>query len=360
MKVFGYELRIVRNSLHRQNPWWGAVQVYRPKGDIYDFAKAELLDCSKMISDRLANVEWHAKIDYVTTGRIFQFLQDNRLQIVRRLFFDGYVIIDVADMMFSDPSLRTYKGKDGVIEFRLNPTEILYTSETYEATGESDYSFARRKCRFLNTINSADQNLIENYGAMGIVSPESDSSINGANFSDDEIAAMQDEYKRKYGITFGKWTLMFVPRPARYNKIDLPISQLQLDVKRQYVLKSIYAAFGIPKELGIYFENTKYANRNEAELDMYSNTVSKWAKSFKQIAEVMYAKAVELLQKENVKLLDNEFWYDFVGVYALQEAQQKERETARTEYEFWKKVYNEQPELRETAKIRMENLIDRL
>ncbi len=360
MRLFGYDVRLVKNSTHRRQSVWDAVQVFRPRGDIYDFAKAELLDCSKMISDRLGNVEWHARIDYITTERIFSFLRDNRLQLVRRLFFDGYVIVDVADFTFSNPALRTYNTSEGLIQFRLEPTEILYTSETYEATGESDYSFARRKCRFLNTINSSDQNLIENYGAMGIVSPETDSSLNGASFSDDEIEDMQENYRKHYGITFGKWSLMFVPRPTRYSKIDLPISQLQLDVKRQYVLKSIYAAFGIPKELGIYFENTKYANRNEAELDMYSNTVTKWADSFQRLAERMYAMAVRLMQSEDVRLLDNEFWYDFVGVYALQEAQQRERESARTEYEFWKTVSAEQPAYRATAEKRMKDLIERL
>lgn len=360
MRIFGYDIRLITNSVRRDDRRLAAIQVYRPRFDMYNFAKAEILDCSKMIANRLSNVQYHAKIDYISTERIFDFLNRNRLQIVRRLWFDGFVIIDCKTMTFSRPSDRTTRSTDGVVVFNLTPTEIVYASETYESTGESDYSFAKQKCAFLNIVNSADRNLIENYGAMGVISPETDSSVNGAMLSDEEIDDMQESYRKSYGVTLGKWTLMFTPRPVKYSKIDLPISQLQLDIKRQYVLKAIYASFAIPKELSVYFESAKYANKNESELDMYSNTVTAWANAFLDIARKMYRKEREIELADGVRLMDNEFWFDIVGVYALQEAAKKEKEAAREEFEFWEKVINEYPRFAETAEKRMEDLIERI
>ena len=360
MRIFGYDIRLITNSVRRDDRRTAAIQVYRPRFDMYNFAKAEILDCSKMIANRLANVQLHAAIDYIATERIFDFLKRNRLQIVRRLWFDGFVIIDCKTMTFSRVSEKTSRSADGVVVFNLSPTEIVYASETYESTGESDYSFAKQKCAFLNIVNSADRNLIENYGAMGVISPETDNSVNGATLSEEEITDLQESYRKSYGVTLGKWTLMFTPRPVKYSKIELPISQLQLDLKRQYVLKAIYASFGIPKELSVYFESAKYANKNEAELDMYSNTVTAWANAFLDIARKMYRKEREIALADGVRLMDNEFWFDIVGVYALQEAAKKEKEAAREEFEFWKKIIEEYPRFSETAEKRMEDLIERI
>ena len=72
------------------------------------------------------------------------------------------------------------------------------------------------------------------------------------------------EYRDSYGITLGKWSLMFVPRPVKYSKIDLPIAALQLEVKRKLRIKGyICYLWHSPKELTIYFENAKYTNKNE-------------------------------------------------------------------------------------------------
>lgn len=356
MRVFGYDIRLRKNS-DKKRTKHREVDFFAPRSCMYEFAESEVLDCQKMISSRLSNVCYHAKIDFITTNSIFKFLDSNRLQIVRRLFFDGFLIINTDTMEFVDTSYRqSVRSFDGKITFELCENEILHVSETYEATGFSDYHFLDEKLRFLNVVNSSDRNLIENYGAMGIVSPESDNSIAGAEFSENDIRELQERYSRSYGIILGKWSLMFVPKPTKYSKIDLPISQLQLSDKRLYLLKAIYAAFGIPKEISVYFESSKYANRNEAELDFYSSTIKTWADVLINIAYKIYAN----LRQTEPYLLPNEFWYDFTGVYALQEAQRTEKESAREELRFWQEVLTSMPEHAETASMRIENLIESL
>lgn len=357
MQLFGFDIRFQKRPKKHHHGRIKEIDYFAPCSSLFDFAKSEILDCQKMITSRLANMEYHAKIDFLACEDIFRFLDDNRLQYVRRMFFDGYVIVNTECMQFVDtPGRQTYRSWDGKMYFELCTNEVLQASETFEATGYSDYHFLKDKIRFLNIVNSSDMNLIENYGAMGIVSPESDNSVAGAEYSEEDIADLQERYKKSYGITLGKWQLMFTPRPTRYSPITLPIAQLQLADKRLYLLKALYAAFGIPKELSQYFENSRYSNRNEAELEFYSSTIKNWGDALLRLGEKMYN---NLLLRHDY-LMQNEFWYDFVGVYALQESQLTEKEKAREELVFWREVKTTLPEHAETADARIENLIETL
>ena len=354
MNIFGYQVKVgkSRNSKKRVS-----IDFFAPKRDRLVFSQSDLLDVQKMITDRLEKVEFSAKIDFLATKNIFEFLNANKLQIVRRIFFDGYLVVNTKTLEFVDVSARNFtKTYDGKMFFELMEGEVIYTSETFEACGKTDYEFLKDKLLFLDTVNSSDFNLIDNYGAMGIISPETDNTGLGATFDEKEIEAMQERYRDAYGVKFGKWHLWFVPKPTKYSKIDLPIAQLQLSEKRLYCLRAIYSAFGIPKELSVYFENSKYANLNEAEVMIYTNVITKWANVMLSIANSIYSE----MRKTQPFLMPNEFWFDFVGVLALQEKQMQEKENAKLDIEFWQKIKMTYPEHSETANSRIETLIENL
>ena len=352
MRIFGRE--IVLKKTERQGA--KGLPIFRWhtfSGERLDFAKSDLLDCFKKISNRLGNAEFLAKVEFIATKQIFDFLKANRLQIIQRLFFDSFVIVDCQKLEIVQKAQKTV-SLDKLL-FNLKENEVVVCSETMLATGNSDFFYLKDKLTFLNSLNSSDFNLIENYGAMGIVSPEQ-GDIQGQELDDEAIADLQTRYQKSYGISVGKWSLMFVPRPTKYTKIDLPIAQLQLSEKRLYVLKSLYSFFDIPKELSVYFENTKYANRNEAELDFYSNTITTWANIFLKIAYEIYNKK----RKTESYLLENEFWFDFRGVLALEDKKLVQRQSAREEFKFWKEVLTSMPEHSETANKRINDLIESL
>lgn len=358
MKLFGYDIRFRRAAGKATRLF--SIDVFMPQRERLVFSKSELLDCQRKISDRLANAVFtFEKSDGLSQvcGDIKDFLQRNRLQIIQRLFQDGYIILNTDDLSFSDITGRIVSSSfDGKVRIQLQGNEVVYTSETYKSTGQSDWYFLRDKIRFLDSVNSSDFNLIENYGAMGIVSPESDNSVAGAEFGQEEIEDMQREYRKSYGITVGKWQLMFVPRPVRYTPITMPVGQLQLSEKRLYCIKSLYESFGIPKELSVYFDNATYENRRQAELDMYSNTISKWARVFCEIGMLMY----DNIRSRVDFLLPNDMYFDFVGVLALKEEQQKEKQAARDELLFWEEVKARYPQHVETAEKRINDLIETL
>lgn len=354
MKILGRNIIITKNT--RQS---SGVSFFRGinnfGGETINFAISDLHDCFKKISDRLGNAVFNAKIDFLTTKQIFDFLLQNRLQIINRLFSDGYIIFDCESLDFCKRQI-SFKSIEKLY-FDLQPNEIVFVSETMQATGLTDCFFLKDKVDFLNVINSSDFNLIKNYGAMGIISPEQGADkINESIFTDAEITDMQDRYSKSYGITFGKWSLMFVPKSLKYSKIDLPISQLQLSDKRLFALQTIFSYLGIPKEISVYFENSKYANRNEAELDFYSNTISTYAKILIEIANKIYGNK----RTREPYLLVNEFWFDFIGVLALQENKLKEKESAQKEFDFWTNVKINAPIFSKIADDRIKTIIENL
>ncbi len=354
MKVFGIE--ISRGKQSAKHPRYAEIAYYTPRREVHDFAKQEIIDCQKMITSRLENAYFQAKVDFVATRNIFCWLKESKLELVNRLFFDGYVIVDCDSLAFVDVSQRTRSKTLHAIDIPINCNETVLASETYRARGHSDFHFLKQKLNYLNVLNSSDMQLIENYGAMGIISPEPDGSVAGNEYTEEDINTLQDRYKKQYGITFGKWSIMFTPRPARYQPISLPVAGLQLNEKRLYALKAIFAAFEIPKELSVYFESAKYANRNEAELDMYANTVAKWANIQLRLATLIY----DNRRLRDSYLLPNEFWYDFVGVTALAEAKKNEATRLREMFDFWNVIALQKPEFKELAETRIKDILENL
>lgn len=363
MKIFGAEIKVIRNA--RQNNGGRVLKIdyYQPKRVQLTFSNGDILYALKKITDRLSNAVFSfEKLDNLspTTNSIKGWLQANRLQIINRLFYDGYFVLSIDpnanEYLFVDNIYNRVIKEQGIAKVMLRECEVIITSETFESTGHSDAYFLRDKLRFFDAINSSDFNLIENYGAMGIVSPEADNSVAGAEFTEQDIAELQDKYQKHYGITLGKWSLMFVPRPTKYTPIQLPISQLQLSEKRLYCLKALFEALNIPKELSTYFDNSTFENRKQAELDFYSNAVSAWARVLVKVGMSIY----ENIRKRTDYLVPNELYYDFKGVLVLQEEQLKEKQAAREELAFWQTIRTTEPSQRELADKRIDDLLENL
>lgn len=363
MKFFGTEIKIVRNAHRNSGGRVLKIDYYQPKRVQLTFSDGDVLYALKKITDRLSNAVFSfEKLDNLspTTNSIKAWLQANRLQIVNRLFYDGYFILAIDteknEYCFIDNIYNRIIREQGLAKVVLRDCEIIITSETFESTGHSDAYFLRDKLRFFDAVNSSDFNLIENYGAMGIVSPEADNSVAGAEFTEQDIQELQDSYQKHYGITIGKWSLMFVPRPTKYTPIQLPISQLQLSEKRLYCLKALFEALNIPKELSTYFDNSTFENRKQAELDFYSNAVSKWAKVFCSVGMAIY----DNIRKREPYLLPNELYFDFKGVLVLQEELLKEKQAAREELTFWQTIRATEPDKKALADKRIDDLLENL
>lgn len=322
--------------------------------DCRPFAEADIQSLLMMISGRMRNVVWQDNPQLLIFDDLFKFMHDNTLKIMMSLFYDGMVTVDM-----SDPFRPCFVGERMREEELCAKDVAVVYDEIYLLEGKTRAQVLKPHIDMLNTVNDSDLNLIMNYGAMGILSPENSARTDGY-LDDEQIEEIQKDYRKKYGVRFGKWALLITRTPVRYQRIDLPIKELELHEKRKSALAEIMQYMNIPKELHAQFESAKYANRNEAELDMYGNCVTAWAWKFLEIARECY-RVARLYSNDGITYpADVELWFDIVGVPALQEAQWQEKVKAREELAMWRELRVEMPERAEEIERRINDLIENM
>lgn len=353
MRLFGWNISFYNPRKH--TPFLYGINHFVCRDSVCKpFANADVQSVLMMISNRMRNVVYDCDVKYLATESIFRFLNENVLNIIIKMFYDGFVEIDM-----SEPLSPVFSENSDCREWRDDEVIVRVYDEVYITTGKTRALTLAPQIEFIDVINDSDLNLIKNYGAMGVLSPESSTHADG--FIDDkDRKEMQEEYRKSYGVTFGKWAIFISRQPVKYQPIDLPIKQLELNEKRKVAIAEILQYMNIPKELHAFFESAKYVNRNEAELDMYGNTISAWASLFTEMASKMY-QCVRLTDRNGIGYVsDNEFWFDIVGVPALQEAQYREKQKAREELEMWKELKAEMPEKADIINKRIESIIENL
>jgi len=356
-KLFGYNFEFY--NVRRHAPVISGIDhLAWPDRDCRPFAYCDLMSAIKMITDRMRNADFNAAVDgstveFAATEKLAEFVKDNRLRVIMELFNEGAVCIDVRD-----PYEPRFLGEDEIGRDWDGGGIVTVLDDIYKATGKTMRETLRPHLDMLNTVNDSDLNLILNYGAMGILSPENSANSDGA-ISEKGKEELQDEYQKRYGARFGRWAVLITRQPVKFQRIDLPIKELELNEKRKSAMASVLQFLNIPKELHAMFESAKYANRNEAELDMYSNCVASWCQKFCEIEDACYT---EIRKADDVVGYPAgvDFYFDFVGVYALQAAQYEEKAKAREELAMWRELRAEMPEKADTIDKRINDLIESL
>lgn len=358
-RLFGYNIEFY--NVRRHAPVIsGFDHLAWPDRDCRPFAYCDLLSAVKMITDRMRNAEFNAAVDgtsveFAATEKLAEFVKDNRLRIIMSLFNEGAVTIDVRDpydpRLLGDEEAEYTKDYDGT-------GIVTVLDDIYRSTGKTMREILRPHLDMLNTVNDSDLNLILNYGAMGILSPENSANSDGV-LSEENKQKLQDEYQKRYGVRFGRWSVLITRQPVKFQHIALPIKELELNEKRKAAMASVLQFLNIPKELHAMFESAKYANRNEAELDMYSNCVASWCEKFCEIEDRCYT---EIRKADDVVGYPAgvDFYFDFAGAYALQAAQYEEKVKAREELAMWRELRAEMPEKSDVIDKRIDDLIDSL
>lgn len=353
MKIFGWNIEFYNPRRHAP-VIYGVDRFVVGDRPCRPFATADIQGVLMMITNRMRNVVYQSDPQYLVLDEVFKFLHDNALAILLKFFYDGEVVLDVSDPFHPRFVENSEKCKE------LRESDLVWVlDEVFRTTGKTRSQTLAPQIEMLNTVNDSDLNLIMNYGAMGILSPENSAQTDGY-LDDDQVDEIQKDYREKYGVRFGRWALLITKRPVKFQRIDLPIKELELSEKRKTAIAEILQYMNVPKELHAFFDSAKYANRNEAELDMYSNTVTAWAWVFVEIARRCYER-IRLNDRGNVGYpAAIDIWFDIVGVAALQEAQQKEKEKAREELKMWQELKAQMPERADEINERIEDLIENL
>lgn len=359
--LFGYTFEFYRPNVHRLG-WHGLDFSGCGSRDLLPFAEGEVKSVLMMITNRMANAEWHAQEGDPTQegGRellavtdLIKMVGEFPLLIISRMFQQGYCDFDAYTMLplGVDDGIR----RDVPEEWRGMKDRIVRVyDDVYVNTGKSRAALLAPALSMLDTVNNADLNLIDNYGAMGVLSPENSTRADGF-MDDEEKKRIQDEYSRVHGVKFGKWAMMITRNAVKYQPIELPIKALELGDKRKAAVASILQALDIPKELHALFESAKFLNMEEAERSMYSSCVTHWCDVMVRVMDDVYRRH---RLHSAVQLPDNEFWYDFVGVPALQEAQELEAKRTRDTVDYLLDLLAKWPEKADYIEKRINDLIE--
>lgn len=350
----------IRNFFSRLT---GKVATRRERIDLFskswikhgDFATAEIYTIFELINARLKNAEFQAKTKFIATQQIFDFVIENQKALLINLFKHGFLIINSDDFTIRNDAYMS--RMNDAIEIELAENEVFIPSETFGFSGQSDYQVLKNKIDYLNTVSNSDWALIENYGAMGIISPEGKGVTGDSlSFDPDDRKRLQDDYDRHFGLKFGKWKLIISNSSIKFQRIHLPIKELELLEKKKQAILEICAYMNFPKELHPYFESSKYKNLEEAEVQCYTNCIQSNAKILIKVIESIYVSK----RKSEKALRENEFWFDFNNVYSLENAKHQQVLRIEKELEFWQKIKETEPHKLAVAQERIDNLIENL
>lgn len=357
-RLFGYNFEFYRPNIHREG-FYGLDFDGIGGRDCLPFADGEIKSVLMMITNRMANAEWHAaegdpsegKDNLIAVADLFDMVERYALLIVWRMFHNGFCDFDA--YTFLPVGIEDRLTESLPEEWRGVERLVRVYDDVYENTGKTRSQLLAPSLSMLDTVNNSDLNLIDNYGAMGVLSPENSANSDGV-LSDKNKKELQDEYRKVYGVKFGKWALMISRQAVKFLPIRLPIAELDLPGKRKAAVSSILQALDIPKELHALFESAKFLNMQEAERSMYSSCVTHWC-------DVMVRVMHDLYDRHRLysatRYPDNEFWFDFVGVPALQESQAAEARRTQETIDWLLGMLDKWPEQKEYIKKRINDLI---
>lgn len=358
--LFGYTFEFYRPVVHKYGGYgldFGGLGCR----DSLPFADGELKSILMMVTNRMGNAEWHAKEGdpsderggLLTVSELFNMVREYSLLIVWRMFRDGYCDFDSYTM--KPLGVEKERWEEVPDSWRgVRERTVRVYDDVYQNTGSTRAALLKPALSMLDTVNNADLNLIDNYGAMGVLSPENSTHTDGY-VDDKEYERMQREYHNVHGVKFGKWALMITRRAVKYQPIQLPIAALQLSEKRKAAVASILQALDIPKELHALFESAKFLNMQEAERSMYSSCVTHWCWVMVRVMRDIYNRRK---LHDDERLPDNEFWFDFVNVPALQEAQAEEAKRTRETVDWLLGMLDKWPEKKDYIEKRINDLIE--
>lgn len=343
----------------RHRPFVYGLDLHGQSRDMRPFAQGDLHSIVMMITNRMAHAEWHARTgDPASDGgglllvsKMFDFVRENALAIMMAMIRDGYVDVDAERLeMFG------YGTEDRDRDWRADDRWLVRVYDAvYRNTGKTRLQLILPHIDMLDVVNNADLNLIDNYGAMGILSPEN-SSVADGYVDEEEYQRLQKDYHDVHGVRFGRWSLMITRKAVRYQPIELPIKALELGAKRKAAVAGILQALDIPKELHALFESAKFLNMLEAERSMYGSAVSYWCGVMVRIMDEVYSR--NKVYAADIAYPANEFWFDFVGVPALQEAQEVEAQRTRDNIDWLMNLRGRWPEKSGYIEKRINDLIE--
>jgi len=268
----------------------------------YKFADVILYQLIQKIIDAMSGIVWTFEGNELNLlqAKMKILYEKNFGDFYKRLYFNGLAVFVVNFETQHISLLKDTQYKienDGSItvdkEFAQHRVFITY-SETYKMFGKTDYATCKDMYCHIDNLMNAINCTTENLGAMGILSPESTAGVM-TNFSSTEREKLQTEWREKYGLKVGKWSILMTQTPTKFQQINLPIKDLELTQKLENAVKILAGYHKVPYELVALSGQSTFANRKEAMNELIDLTCKSYANKLFDISkEIFFTKPIKV------------------------------------------------------------------
>jgi hypothetical protein len=268
----------------------------------YKFADVILYQLIQKIIDAMSGIVWTMQGTELTLlqANLKIIFEKNFGDFYKALYFNGMAVFVVKFDTQHVKLLKENKYKietDGSItldkEFEGYRVFITY-SETYKMFGKTDAETCKDMFAHIDNLMNAINCTTENLGAMGILSPESVSGVM-SNLGEKEREKLQTEWREKYGLKVGKWSILMTQTPTKFQQINLPIKDLELTQKLENAVKILAGYHKVPYELVALSGQSTYANRKEAMNELIDLTRKAYANKLFDIAsQIFFTKPIKV------------------------------------------------------------------
>lgn len=204
---------------------------------------------------------------------------------IKGMFSLPPVYVDIEELkaekywMFADypESIRYYIDWNG--RQYLDPNDIIHINNSKVDVQTNDVYWGESPLRSLQPAISniraayeARNVLIENRGALGILSNEASDVAGALPLDPDEKEKLQNEYK-KYGITKGQYQLIITSLRLKFQQMAQDVDKLRLFEEVKADTEQICDGLGVPFELLANQKGTTFENQKTAEKRLYVETI---------------------------------------------------------------------------------------
>jgi len=129
--------------------------------------------------------------------------------------------------------------------------------------------------KLCNIINKAATTILSRYGAMGIISKDTDDPTNLKRFQE-ETDKIQNLYQR-YGLGPNQHQIIITDQNLKFVPIGLPINELMLPEFEQQAFQKICTALNMPIDIFPFYKESAFGNggsKKQAIIDVYESVMT--------------------------------------------------------------------------------------
>lgn len=247
-----------------------------------------------------------------TDKRLEDFLTKNLIYMIWLMWNYGYIVVgyDRKNGYYIPNYDKLVKDANG----RIKGYECVYYSDKYRFKNKSDFQILKSTLNEMGMYKDGIMNLTNNYGAIGILS--------GGNLpiNPQEKEDFVQNLKSRYGINSDKNNILVTTMPLKFDVMQFPVKELELDQKVKECYTLICNYFQVPVDL--IFGQSTYANAEQALRNFYGNCISPLCEAVLEVGKHLIKMQPNLLIPsdklsfridnvpeilESVRIVDNEY-----------------------------------------------------